>query len=527
MEEVLLNKVKTVGDVAHGSIVAPPADTFVSDSTCLGGTFTTSISTSGSRSFRSEPRSVRRHGPKSETSLRSAIKRIQTFPGDLSSLSCGASTPSLSGSVSSWRQRSQPSDGSGSYLRHVTSKELVQAANVISVSLGTCFHSSDGYAISAEELEPIGADGKRCGGRQALSRLSRRKLSSMRSGSSSSMLSGFQLPKESVVGAGQYGSVWRARSTRTNMVYAVKTTRVATKDDSLALRELEVCELVRNAPHPCLVRVFSVLHETESGICYMVMEYCPGGDLQGRIRQARGETFGRELSYMPPVQSDRWAAEIFLGLEHIHLVVGLLFRDVKPANIVLSSGDRAKLTDFGVSRHGAASEGAWSFGFPAGTLGYIAPEISENEKHDYRADLYSFGVLLWVLLTGGVTDNDEPMPPMNGVDDEWKLMADCLEKPGDCSAQALEEPALALVRGLVERSPTLRPDHSDIRGHEMFASQMLPDALSDVQSSEVCAPCAPTDDRWETVVDWLQRDNETPQAHLCGNPSCIRGYSWP
>ncbi|CAE8664340.1 unnamed protein product [Polarella glacialis] len=108
----------------------------------------------------------------------------------------------------------------------------------------------------------------------------------------------------------------------------------------------------------------------------------------------------------------RWLAQIFLGLEHMHLEMDTLLRDLKPENVVLSASGCAKLTDFGFGRFGVESSGCWSFGMPSGSPGYVSPEVLHRESYDSRADLYSFGVLAWVMLTGGVTIGSEPVPPM-------------------------------------------------------------------------------------------------------------------
>merc|ERR1712176_769536 len=107
---------------------------------------------------------------------------------------------------------------------------------------------------------------------------------------------------------------------------------------------------------------------------------------------------------------------MFLALEHLHLTQPcMLVRDVKPANVVLTENQRiAKLTDFGMSRQGDYSNGTFSFSntLPPGTPDYVAPEVVAGQPYNYSADLYSFGVLVWVLLTGGLLiHKNTPAPP--------------------------------------------------------------------------------------------------------------------
>lgn len=278
-----------------------------------------------------------------------------------------------------------------------------------------------------------------------------------------------------VLGEGQYGIVWRARSQESDQWFAVKSLKGQSQSGCLAAREAELAKRIKQEQHPCLVRLFHV-HCLEAGaLGALVMEYCQGGDLQGRIRDGRAEAKLKGRAYRPPPLARSWIAQVFLGLEFMHLRMEFLFRDLKPGNVLVAASGRAKLTDFGLGRCGLTSAaGAWSFGFPCGTLGYIAPEILEQEAHDHCADLYSFGVLIWVLLTGGITNRDDPQPPVNGVDYEWELLAQCLEDPVSHSAQQIPEAWQELVATLISLEPGARPQHCEIRASPPMAELPMP-----------------------------------------------------
>merc|ERR1719152_170198 len=102
------------------------------------------------------------------------------------------------------------------------------------------------------------------------------------------------------------------------------------------------------------------------------MELCTNGDLYNQVRAARGD--GRRGIYVPPPLARCWCGQVFLGLEHMHLRMSTLLRDLKPENVVLDAVGRAKLTDFGLGRFGVESTGQWTFGMPTGSPGYVAPE---------------------------------------------------------------------------------------------------------------------------------------------------------
>jgi serine/threonine protein kinase len=178
-----------------------------------------------------------------------------------------------------------------------------------------------------------------------------------------------------------------------------------------------------------------------------------------------------------------WIAQVFLGLEHMHLRMSTLLRDLKPENVVLDEAGRAKLTDFGFGRFGVESTGRWSFGIPVGSPGYIAPEILRQEEYDFRVDLYSLGVLVWVLLTGGQSDNPEPKPPMGNMKhqtdfdahfEDWQRLAQCIADPENNSAIRLPHEAADFISRLTQRRPDDRMDHAAIRQHSVMTKVQLP-----------------------------------------------------
>merc|ERR1719215_94115 len=176
----------------------------------------------------------------------------------------------------------------------------------------------------------------------------------------------------------------------------------------------------------------------------------------------------------------------------MHLRMGTLFRDLKPENVVLSSSRTAKLTDFGFGHFGVESTG-WSFGRPAGSPGYVAPEILRKQEHDSRADLYSLGVLIWVLLTGGLRSDPEPVPPYgwrNGVTDiralygDCQVLARCLGLPCPNDAVKLPSEASDFIARLTLQRREQRMDHAQVRDHQFLRPLQLPDrtaAFHDVE----------------------------------------------
>jgi len=295
------------------------------------------------------------------------------------------------------------------------------------------------------------------------------------------------LPVEARLGEGAYGQVWRARDRAGLKTYAVKNIIVnrcgQSKLRSAAINECEMCDHVRMWPHPCIVQLIHVHFFEDASLYVMVMEYCPRGDLLGRIVAARREAEDIGVDYMAPSQAAFWMAQIFLGIEHLHLRADALIRDLKPANVVRTEAGLMKITDFGFGRFGADSAGKWTFGCPPGTPGYVAPEVLRQERYDFSADLYSFGVLCWVTFSGGVTYHRDPRPPTGrltrGADykahyDDWRLLKVCIEEPFPNGAVPILAEPRALITQLTQRSSSSRPTHMYVRQFPFIKNTGLP-----------------------------------------------------
>jgi len=287
-------------------------------------------------------------------------------------------------------------------------------------------------------------------------------------------------PVDAQIGEGTYGHVWLARHRHTNELFAVKNmkTRNSGTREAIARNELAVAERIREQPHPCIVSLYMVEHFQlpRGGLYMLVMEFCPGGDLLKRIAdRIAGDT------YNPPPKILMWMGHIFLALEHLHLTVASLVRDLKPANVVLSRSGLAKLTDFGYGKLFTDSDGTWTYACPPGSPGYISPEVISQEPYNMRADFYSFGAMLWVALSGGWRELDsEPAPPVsrgrdfNAFKNDWRLLAQALQDPS-MGRLAVSAEAAELILQLTQRDPAKRPDHAGIRNSRIFRQLELPE----------------------------------------------------
>merc|ERR1711953_1079435 len=149
--------------------------------------------------------------------------------------------------------------------------------------------------------------------------------------------------------------------------YAVKNMRTSESASLVATRECDVAKHIRLKPHPCIVKLHIVQNFEDCGIYALVMEFASGGDLTSRILQAKMDCKSRNQPYKEVVETMGWIGQIFLGLEHLHIRMETLLRDLKADNMVLTATGQAKLTDFGFGRIGTEpTKKGWSFGMPTG-----------------------------------------------------------------------------------------------------------------------------------------------------------------
>jgi serine/threonine protein kinase len=164
-------------------------------------------------------------------------------------------------------------------------------------------------------------------------------------------------------------------------------------DAVFARRFAEESRIAASIEHPNVVPIYAA--GEQDGIPYIAMRYVAGSDLGQRI-----ERDGR----LEPERAVALIAQVANGLDAIH-AAGLIHRDVKPANVLLSGeegAEHAYITDFGVARNVSTQSGLTQTGRFVGTLDYVAPEQISGEPIDARVDVYALGCLLFKLLTGQV-----------------------------------------------------------------------------------------------------------------------------
>jgi serine/threonine protein kinase len=309
-------------------------------------------------------------------------------------------------------------------------------------------------------------------------------------------------PVKSIIGKGSYGVVWLAQSRETGERYALKNLQVksdAHVDKAMANREFELVDKISALPHANIVSFHwmeSFQIDSYNELFILAMEFCPSGDLQAALDKCQR----RDSLYVPPTEASLWIGQIFLAVEHVHSKLNLLIRDLKPANVLLSTRQCVKLTDFGFGCAVADMKSrGWTFHMPPCTPGYGAPELLRRQSCSYPVDIYSLGVLVWVMLSGGSRTVSRPAPPSNGVmrdfasfEDDWKLLKKELQDPAQARCD-VKRHAHELITSMTQKRPSDRFGVASIRKSKFFVEDVLPlvepgegSALRDIGRHEGC-----------------------------------------
>ena len=204
----------------------------------------------------------------------------------------------------------------------------------------------------------------------------------------------------SELGSGGMGDVYVARDMRLDRRVALKIPRreVSASVDRLALFQREA-RAAASLNHPAIVTLYSV--EEADGLVFITMELVRGRSLRELLSEGAPLALPRTLAF---------ASQIAEGLACAH-ASGVLHRDLKPGNVMITEDDRVKIVDFGVAKffgpdsmwdaHGAtATRERSSAGTIVGTVGYMSPEQALGKTLDARTDLFALGVMLYEMATG-------------------------------------------------------------------------------------------------------------------------------
>jgi len=202
---------------------------------------------------------------------------------------------------------------------------------------------------------------------------------------------------EASIGQGGMGEVYRAFDEKLRRKVALKVIHPDLAVPDAAARLVREARVAAGLAHPNIVAIFD-LGEIDDTV-FLVMELVSGAPLRAYIGDQT----------VPIARKIRWLADIARGLAAAHKA-GLVHRDVKPANVMVSDDDVVKVLDFGLAKPLEAASFRSDVGMVVGTPGYLAPELFTGATADARSDQFAFGVTAYELL-GGV----HPGNPMGAV----------------------------------------------------------------------------------------------------------------
>uniref|UniRef100_A0A7R9ZXB3 cGMP-dependent protein kinase n=1 Tax=Pyrodinium bahamense TaxID=73915 RepID=A0A7R9ZXB3_9DINO len=189
---------------------------------------------------------------------------------------------------------------------------------------------------------------------------------------------------ERFIGVGSFGSVRMVRHRWTNMRYALK--RVKKEDGQIPECVQRECNLLSCVDHPFILGIVRMFESPSS--VYILTELIVGGQLYDQL--------GR-MGILTRKQAQFYAGSLVIALEALHLM-HIVYRDLKPENLLIDAEGHAKITDFGLSKEGI--EDNHSAMTMCGTPEYLAPEILDKRGHGKAVDWYSVGALTFEMLTG-------------------------------------------------------------------------------------------------------------------------------
>ena len=287
---------------------------------------------------------------------------------------------------------------------------------------------------------------------------------------------------DELLGRGGMADVFRGHDLRLNRTVAVKLMRPdLARDPAFQARFRQEARHAASLNHPCVVSVYDTgaallddgLHPVECP--YLVMEHVDGHTLRERLQE--GEVIWREAV--------RWTSGLLEALAHAH-AQGVVHRDVKPANVMVSQSGAVKVMDFGIAR--ALSDTSAHTGQTQAVVGtalYLPPEQAQGARMDARSDLYAAGCVLFELLTG--------RPPFTGDTPLAIAYQHVREEPPAPSAvdPSLPEAFDAVVLRALEKDPARRhPDAAALLADLEAAAARAEDARAGEARTQAL-PAAP------------------------------------
>ena len=322
----------------------------------------------------------------------------------------------------------------------------------------------------------------------------------------------FELLK--VLGQGSYGKVFLVKKIIGNdkgCLYAMKVLKKATLKVRDRQRTKTERDILTEVEHPFIVKLHYAF-QTE-GKLYLVLDFMRGGDLYNRLSK-------EQCWKLKEADVRFYVAELVLALDHLHKL-GVIYRDLKPENLLLDSDGHIALTDFGLSKENFNHRRSYSV---CGTWEYMAPEVLCGKGYDFSVDWWSLGVLMYEMLVGVC-----PFEGENKKETMAKVMKSTIEYP-----DSLSSVSISLLQGLLKRNPVKRFGSMDGWKAEEIKRHAFFDSINwnDLYQKTITPPFKPTIIPDDIVSNFESAFTSKPPLNSPGTPPSatahvlFRGFSY-
>ncbi|KAJ3442547.1 non-specific serine/threonine protein kinase [Anaeramoeba flamelloides] len=254
-----------------------------------------------------------------------------------------------------------------------------------------------------------------------------------------------------VIGRGTYGKVMLVKKKDTSEMFAMKILQKGMLANNQQISQtMSERNVLMRLQHPFLIGLRYSFQTQEK--LYMVLDYAPGGELFYHLQNNGKFTEDRTRLY---------AAEMVLGLEHLHKM-DIIYRDLKPENLLIDEGGHIKITDFGLVKTDLSKKSGGKTNTFCGTPEYLAPEIILDNGYNKSVDWWSLGILMYEMIVG------EPLFFTEELDDLYMMILRSQIKV----PYSVKDEARDLILKLLDRNPTTRlgsNGSSDIKKHPFFS----------------------------------------------------------
>lgn len=248
------------------------------------------------------------------------------------------------------------------------------------------------------------------------------------------------------LGRGGMGAVYRAEDTKAKEEVALKFIKPEVAADKKTIERFRnELTTTRKIAHRNVCRMFDL--GEERGAYFITMEYVPGEDLKSFILRSKRLSIPSAISI---------AKQICEGLAEAHSL-GIVHRDLKPGNIMIDKKGNARIMDFGIARL-LKTEGITDAGIAIGTPEYMSPEQVEGMPVDPRSDIYSLGVILYEMLTGG-----RPFEANSAIAYGIKHKSEMPRNPNELNPQISEDLSLVILKCLEKEKEARYQSAGDMR----------------------------------------------------------------